>query len=190
MFPLRESLNIEVMNKLYRNIVSFKTDPKYFFQQAAIAFMVHNIVKKEDLVEIRNLFLYLDQKGDGRLIYKEITNGFKQCKNYNEKDILRVVKFIDISKMGYIEYQEFVRACVDKVALLSEENMKNAFILFAKDENKEFILPSEFKSILGLQSKFSDSTWDEIIKAVDINGDNKIEYDEFKDMMLKFINEN
>lgn len=149
--------------------------------------MIHNIMKKEDIQEIRNLFLYLDTKGDGRLTYKEITTGFKKCKGYNEKDILKVLKFIDVSKSGAIDFQEFIGACSNKTALLSEDNMKNAFILFAKDETKDYILPSEFKSILGLQSKFNDNTWDEIIKAVDANGDNQIEYDEFKEMMLKFI---
>ncbi len=61
--------------------------------------------------------------------------------------------------------------------------------MFTKDATRLYISPSEFKSILGLQSKFSDKTWDQIIKTIDIDGNGQIEYDEFKDMMLKFINE-
>ena len=37
--------------------------------------------------------------------------------------------------------------------------------------------------------KFSDKQWDTIIKTIDKNGDNEIEYDEFKDMMLLFLGE-
>jgi calcium-dependent protein kinase len=84
---------------------------------------------------------------------------------------------------------EFVRACVNKHKLLTEEHLKTAFILFTKSDENRTISPQEFKSILGLQSKFSDKTWEQIIKAIDINGDNQIEFDEFKEMMLKFITE-
>ena len=186
-FPIKQSLSIEQLSTYYKNIVSFKTDPKFFFQHATLAYMIHHITKKEETDEVRNLFVYLDQKGDGKLTYSEIINGFKKCKNFNEKDMLKVLKFIDVSKGGHIEYEEFLRACVSKASLLTEDNLKTAFVLFTKDETKMYISPSEFKSILGLQSKFNDKTWEGIIKEIDINGDNMIEYMEFKDMMIKFI---
>lgn len=186
---LKQPLSNEQMNGYYTNIVSFKTDPKYFFQHATLAYMIHHITKKTETEDIRRLFINLDLKGDGKLTYNEIINGFKKCKNFSERDLLKVLKFIDYSKIGIIEYEEFVRACVDKKLLLTEDNLKTAFVLFTKDENKQYISPSEFKSILGLQSKFTDKTWEQIIKAIDINGDNQIEFDEFKDMMIKFLNE-
>lgn len=189
MFPIKQQLSIDKLSAYYKNIVSFKTEPKYFFQQATLAYMIHHITKKEETDEIRNLFISLDQKGDGKLTYSEISNGFKKCRNFNDRDLLKVLKFIDVSRGGHIEYEEFLRACADKSKLLIEENLKTTFFLFTKDENKIYISPSEFKSILGLQSKFSDKTWENIIKEIDINGDNQIEYDEFRDMMLKFINE-
>jgi hypothetical protein len=51
-----------------------------------------------------------------------------------------------------------------------------------------------------LQTKFSDKLWEQIIKTIDINGDNQvfklilkillqIEFDEFREMMLKFKDE-
>ena len=188
-YPIKQPPSFETLNGYYKNIISFKTEPKYFFQHATLAYMIHHITKKSETDEIRALFIHLDQKGDGKLTYNEIINGFKKSKNFHEKDLIKVLKFIDVSKGGHIEYEEFLRACVDKSGLLTEENLKTAFVLFTKDENKIYISPSEFKSILGLQSKFSDKTWEGIIKEIDINGDNQIEYDEFRDMMLKFINE-
>lgn len=186
---IKSQPSMEQLQFFYKNIVSFKTDPKYFFQHATLAYMIHHITKKEEIEDIRKLFIYLDTKGDGKLTYSEITNGFKKVNHYSEREILKVLKFIDYSKNGNIEYEEFLRACIDKNSLLTEENLKTAFILFTKDASKEYISPSEFKSILGLQSKFTDKTWEQIIRAIDINGDNQIEYSEFKDMMLKFINE-
>jgi calcium-dependent protein kinase len=188
-FPIRCSPSLDQLSIYLKNIISFKTDPKYFFQHATLAYMIHHITKKEETDEIRNLFIYLDQKGDGKLTYHEIITGFKKCKNFNERDLYKVLKFIDVSKGGHIEYEEFVRACVNKVSLLTEENLKTAFLLFTKDESKLYISPMEFKGILGLQTKFSDKMWEGIIKEIDANGDGQIEYDEFKDMMLKFTGE-
>lgn len=57
---------------------------------------------------------------------------------------------------------------------MTEDHLKITFILFTKDENKN-ISPTEFKNILGLQSKFNDKTWEQIIKTIDINGDNQVQ---------------
>lgn len=181
--------SLELISTFYKNIVSFKTSPKYFFQHATLAYMIHHILKMEDTEDIRKLFIYLDTKGDGKLTYNEITNGFKKCYQYNEKDLLKVIKFIDYSKNGTIEFEEFVRACCDKNALLTNENIETIFVLFTKDPTQKHVSPSLFKSILGLQSKFTDKTWQMIIETVDINKDNQIDLDEFKEMMLKFIND-
>lgn len=188
-FPIKIQPSRDQLNRYYINIISFKADPKYFFQHASLAYMVHHILKKEVSDPIRELFSILDKKGEGKLIYDDIVDGFKNCQNYSEKEILKVIKYIDVMKVGYIEYEEFLRACISKTDFLTDENLKVSFYLFTKDENKKYITPTEFKGYLGLQSKFSDKTWDAIIKEIDKNGDGMIEYDEFKEMMLKLLEE-
>ena len=66
-----------------------------------------------------------------------IVDGFKNCQNYSEKEILKVIKYIDVMKVGYIEYEEFLRACISKTDFLTDENLKVSFYLFTKDENKK-----------------------------------------------------
>ncbi len=42
--------------------------------------------------------------------------------------------------------------------------------------------------MLGVGKKFgSENIWDEIIREVDKNGDGEISYEEFKEMMQKFL---
>lgn len=178
---------IELQN-IYNSLITFKVSSEYLFQQATISYMLHNIVKQDDIKYVRQLFINLDKRGFGKLSYKEIVTGFEsKLSGVSESKINKVFKSIDINSTGYIEYSEFLRACINKVNLLSETNLKNTFTVLSKSENVQFISPSEFKSVLGLQSKFSDSVWEEIIRKIDINGDNQIEYDEFKEVMLKFI---
>ncbi len=61
-------------------------------------------------------------------------------------------------------------------------------MLFTKEEGKD-IQVQDFKSVLGLSTKFSDKAWEQIIKSIDLNGDGNIDQSEFADMMLKFIND-
>jgi calcium-dependent protein kinase len=112
----------------------------------------------------------------------------KQIGNINEKEVLKVLKYIDQGKTGFLEFEEFVRACINKQKLLNEENLKISFTLFNKTGIKKVISCQDFKNILGLQTKFSNKTWEKIINQIDINGDGQIEFNEYKEMMLKFLN--
>ena len=105
-YLIKKKLSDDKMNEFYRSMITFKTEPKYFFQQATIAYMVHHITTREDIDDIRKFFIYIDKNGDGKMSYSEIIDGMKMCINIeNEKHLLRVFKFIDQGKAGYIEYE-------------------------------------------------------------------------------------
>lgn len=104
-YCVKRKLEDSKLIELYKNITSFKVDPKYFFQQATLAYMVHHLTSREETDEIRKLFFFIDKNGDGRMAYSEIVDGFKKMMNVNEKDLLRVFKFIDQGKTGNIEFE-------------------------------------------------------------------------------------
>jgi len=104
-----------------------------------------------------------------------------------DKELMKVLKFIDQTKSGYIEYEEFLCLCFNRKEYLKEERIKICFGLFDKDGSGS-ISPQELKSLLGLQSKFTAKTWEWIIKNVDKDGNGQIDYGEFKEMMDNFIN--
>ncbi len=188
-FLYKKPVNVEMVQDFYNNICGFKTDPMMFFQQATLAYMIHHLLQKEDIIGIKTFYNWIDNNGDGKMEYKELNDGFKQFIDINEKEVTKIFKYIDQAHTGCIEYEEFIRACINKKNLLAEENLKKAFALFTKSENVESVSISctNFKNILGLSSKFTDKQWEMIIKAIDKNGDNEIEYDEFRDMMVLFI---
>jgi calcium-dependent protein kinase len=175
-FLIKPSITTSRISEYYRNIISFKIDPKFFFQQASLAYMVHHLAKKDDTNEIRKFYSFLDENGDGKMAYSEIVDGIKKVIDVSDKDVMRVFKYIDQAKSGYIEYEEFVRACINKRTLLSEENLKTTFELFTKSDENKNISCQDFKAILGLQSKFNNKTWEQIIKTIDVNGDNEVYY--------------
>ena len=180
-------VSIPDIKDFYRNITNFQVGNSFFFQQASLAYMIHHMGPKDMLDEIKKLYIFLDKNGDGKMAYKEIVDGFKKYIRVNEKEITKVFKYIDQAHSGGIEFEEFCRACINKEKILSEENLRTAFCLFNKQDETQSISCSNFKSILGLQTKFSDKTWEQIIKEIDINGDGDIEFDEFMEMMNKFV---
>lgn len=100
-------------------------------------FLVHHIGANEQVSELRKIFNSLDTSGDGRLTYKEIQEGLKQLgPEFNNelelKDLEVVLKQIDTDDNGYIEYEEFITATINKNVLLSEDNLKIAFDFLIK----------------------------------------------------------
>jgi calcium-dependent protein kinase len=79
---------------------------------------------------------------------------------------------------------EFIRACIKKATLLTDDKLRIAFQLFDKDGSGS-ITPNELKAILGLSSNYSDKVWNEILSQIEHNNDDEVTYEEFKNMMLK-----
>ena len=176
-----------MVQDFYNNICGFKTDPMMFFQQATLAYMIHHLLQKEDIIGKKSFYNWID---NGKMEYKELNDGFKQFIEINEKEVTKIFKYIDQAHTGCIEYEEFIRACFNKKKLLSEENLQKCFCLFIRNNSYDSVTidVDRFKSLLGLSSKFTDKQWIMIIKSIDKNGDGQIEFDEFKDMMDLFLN--
>ena len=176
----------------FNNMLNFS--PDFRFQQATFAYMIHHLTEQEEIKEIRKIFEAFDTNNDGKLSHEEILEGFKLIiKNFNknEKDLAKALKRIDQDKSGTIEYEEFIRATIDKREFITDEKIRIVFNLF-KNAKSECITPSELKIILGLASKqFSDKAWNDIImqifKECDENKDNEINLEEFNTMMMKLV---
>ena len=98
-----------------------------------------------------------------------------------------LMKTIDTDNNGYIEFEEFLRASIDKEKLLTEKNLKIAFDIFDKDKSGG-ISASELKTLLGESNVHTkDIVWKNMIKEIDLNGDGQISFEEFKTLMNKVI---
>jgi calcium-dependent protein kinase len=172
-----------------KNILLF--NPELKFQQAALAYMVHHLTDNTELKDIQNMFVLFNTNNNGLLTYNEVIKGFNSVfsVSHQEKDLMKVMKKIDQDKSGNIEYEEFVRAVINKHNLLKDDKLEVTFKLFDKDGSGS-ITPEELKAILGLNSKYNDKVWNEIINQIEHNKQNEVTYEEFKNMMLKFININ
>eukprot|EP00439_Symbiodinium_sp_Y106_P049760 s3314_g6.t1 len=87
---------------------------------------------------------------------------------------------------GHLNYSEFLAAAVDHKSFLCEEVCWNAFKYFDRNDDG-FISHSELEKLLehdALQELPEAPSVRKIINEVDVNGDGKVEFDEFMRMML------
>jgi len=185
-FDSQVDLRSEDMKKILTQMNEFRIDCK--LQQAAIHFIVNQLISKEDVVELRKVFMKLDKNNDGKLSYSEIVEGYK---NYfgslqPELDGKIIFEKVDTDKSGFISYEEFICASVDNSNIISEEKLQKAFRLFDKNGDG-MISAAEIKDILGRGNLIDSELLNSIIKEVDLNGDGEISFEEFKRMMREPI---
>ena len=175
-----------------KNITEFCAEQK--LQQATLAFLVHNFAPKEELDELRKIFFAFDKNGDGKLSKEEFVKGLSN-NNTNLTLILKtdnsldgLLKNIDSDNNGYIGFEEFLIASINKEKILTEKNLKLAFDVFDRDKSGG-ISQNELKYILGEDNvNAKDNLWQKMIHEIDLNQDGQISYEEFHKMMMDVIN--
>ena len=169
--------------EIVKNLRSYSARLK--LQQSTLAYIVHNLVHKEDCDYLRQVFIALDDNGDGKLTKDELINGLSIIleRSEAEKEVNRLIEIIDVDGNGFIEYEEFLRAGLDKGKILTEKNLDTAFKLY-DIRNKGKINARDLGNVLGGGGdNVEENVWQELIDEADIDKDGEINYDDFKGIM-------
>ena len=153
--------------------------------------MVTHLSTKKEQAELRKTFNQFDINGDGKIEEEEFINAYKKVYPHIDqetvvKEARQFFKAADVDKNGSIDFGEWCAATINKRGLLNESNLQATFQLFDKDGGGT-ISAEEVAVILGHNMSKDKSVWSEIIKEVDLNGDGMIDFNEFKIMMSKFL---
>ncbi|XP_074652602.1 calmodulin-like [Tubulanus polymorphus] len=135
--------------------------------------------------EYEDAFKMFDKNHDGKITSKELEEVFKALgKNTTEERIQAIIRSVDEDGNGTIELDEFYNVMVLKCKKMSPaEEAKAAFKIF--DQNGDgFITPTELRSVMdGLGEVISKEEVEIMIREADLDGDGKINYEEFLAMM-------
>ena len=126
----------------------------------------------------------VNEVGDGKLLKRElkktlllfVTEDFLNKYDFDEQFAL-----IDGEKKGYINYEEFLRACLNRKKILTDNILKYAFRYFDPN-NTGIIRRKKMKSFFG--NKVDENTFKIIFNEVDSDKDGKINFKDFKAMLL------
>lgn len=190
-FKMRErftSIGAEKLKSSVENIKKFKSENK--LQQAALAFLVHNSLHLPEVKDIVKVFKNIDQNGDGRITKEEMTIALGKIYNVAdaEDEVNEIFTNVDNDNNGFIEYEEYIRASIDKKTLLTDNILKYTFKFFDKDGSGE-ITADEISKVLfqGNDKSVSEKLTRELMAQIDVDENTSIDFNEFKGMMIKLL---
>ena len=182
------------LNKLIDNLTKYKSDN--ILRCAVVALLVHNSIQLNQAHDAVKLFNKIDKNGDGKISREELFNGLQPYKKDVSDEELRkqvdvIFNNIDTDHNDYLEYEEFVRAAIDKEHFLNINFLHFSFNYFDKDNNGEitydevknkFFQNDKNKNSLKAQEQLKNA-----FNEIDINGDGKLSFEEFGEMMKNII---
>ena len=124
----------DTIKRFISNLKNYKRGS--IIQETALAFLVHNYPDLDEIVNACKLFGQIDQNGKGKITLKDFIEGLKKIlKKDMEEDAKKIFENLDEYGSGYLEYEMFIRAAINKKIFLTEDTLKFTFKFFDK-ENK------------------------------------------------------
>ena len=154
--------------------------------QLVIAFLVHNLPETESSQKILKLFRYFNESGNCELSKEELKKGLKEFKEGIEIDdkLDNIFKELDGDKNGFIEFEEFLRACIDKKEILNDKYLSYAF-KFLDKQNKKLLSPQQIISAFFSEENNNalKETMNKILSKNDYDKNGLISFEEFKNII-------
>ena len=168
---------------IVKNLEQFKSTVD--LQKLILSFLTNQTSFYDEIKKLKEEFDRIDENKDGEISLKELTKCLEAIYPREEAKIKAVEIFneIDFNHDGTINFSEYLTLTMEKEKLVSEDMLKKAFQLFDIDGNG-YITIDELKETIPLELS-NNSSWMELVKEVDQDGDCQISFNEFKQMMLK-----
>lgn len=140
----------------------------------------------EQVSEFKEAFDLFDKNGDGRIPSKELGTMMRALgQNPSGSELQDMIEEVDADNTGTIDFTEFLTMMARKMKETdSEEEIKEAFKIFDRD-GSGFISAAELRQIMtSLGENLTDDEIDEIIRETGQDGDGRIDYNEFVQLMM------
>ena len=143
---------------------------------------------EEEIAEYQDAFDVFDKDRDGKITAQELGMVMRNLlvdKPPTEDELQDMLREWDTDGNGTIDLQEFLAMMMAKNSSgrNSKEELLEAFKVFDKN-NDGFIDREELKRVMNaLDQEVTDQEAEEMINKCDINGDGKVDYHEFVNMM-------
>jgi len=180
-------VDTKTQNKILANLKTFNNTSKLY--GATLSYIVNQLTNKNEFTDLREMFNQFDTNNDGKLSLEEIIEGYAKIGSMDKSEVEDIFYKIDTDGNGYVSYDEFILASIDRKNLMTDVKLRKSFELFDLDGNG-YIEAKEIKQVLGQDISNDEKFWTRIIAEVDKNGDGQISFDEFKAMMDIIINKN
>ena len=195
-FKSKEILNDiqdkDTIKRFVENLKNYQCNS--IIQETALAFLVHNYPDLDEIVNACKLFGKVDLNENGKITVDDLNKGLcKLLKKSNmEEDAKKIFENLDTGGTNYLEYEEFVRAAIDKKIFLTDEALKMAFSFFDKENKGIITFESILKIFKGCVKKDKYINLEEELKKImkDIgikNEDLSIDFENFSQLLSNIL---
>ena len=158
-------------------------------RRSILSFIISKKLYNESDTKLRKIFQAMDVDHDGKIECEELFLKYRKFfPGTNQQQWERIKKFIqiaDINNNGIIEYSEFLTVMTIMKGDFDEKILRNIFNYYDKD-NTGYIEAIDIKEIFE-DTDITDKQIHEMLDAVDQNGDRKISFEEFVDIINQKI---
>ncbi|KAL7081813.1 hypothetical protein ACP275_14G061900 [Erythranthe tilingii] len=150
------------------------------------------MMKEMGTQDLHRVFAMFDRNGDGKISRKELSDSLEKLGiHIAEKELRQMIEKIDANGDGCVDAEEFgtLYAAVmeesERGGGDEEDDMREAFKVFDKNADG-FITVEELRSVLaslGLKQGRTLEDCKRMISKVDVDGDGRVNFDEFRQMM-------
>ena len=176
--------NIVVLD--YSKFVKYKKFNK--LKKTVLTFIASRL-NTEETKNIEEIFSKIDTEKNGFITY----DAFKKflCKELNEEmleeddsQIRKDFKGVDMDHNDHIDYTEFLAVNLDKNIYLKEEKLQEAFRMFDVQDEGSFNKDDVIRVLNLYDLNDKEEIANKLIEENDFDKDGKINYDDFKKMMI------
>ena len=197
-FKSKEILNDirdkDTIKRFIQNLKNYRSTS--LIQETALAYLVHNYPDLDEVVNAGKLLGKIDLNRNGKITLDDLSNGLsKLLKKDNMKEVAKkIFENLDTDGNNYLEYEEFIKAAIDKKIFLSVDALRLAFKFFDKD-NKGIISFESFLNIFKENiNKEENNNIDikeelkKILKDIGIkNDDLSLDFSSFCELLSKIL---
>jgi calcium-dependent protein kinase len=177
-FQSTASQIIHIDPAILESLVNYKMESK--FKQEALSVIVKNL-SIEEIKELKEAFNAMDTGNTGDLTFQEVETALKmRGYNFASDKIAQIMDNTGMNALGRVNYSDFVRATISSKKKLVEQKLWEAFKVLDAD-NSGYITSNNLKQAFDQMGKHYDQeTLQGMIREADIEKDNQISFDEFK----------
>ena len=176
---MTENKDLNILKKL----INFKKPPSKF-HEAIYYLLCKSFINVDEEKIIRTVFRYIDKNGKNKLSKEDLNKCLKEINIViSEKSFNEIFVTVDANGSGFVEYQEFLNACCDKDALLSNENIKSVFNSIIGRDGDNVITAEDIKKFIFHDNNIDENTFNEYLGQFGMKKDDTLKFDDFFDMI-------
>ena len=170
----------EVLNCI-SNLLNYSIKSK--FEELVLAYIVHNLPRPKQAKSCIKLFKLANKNEDGKLSRNELK---ETLLNFVSEEFLQnfddIFSLLDGDNNDYIDYEEFLRATLDRKLLVNDRILKLAFRFF--DKEKIGVISKDKIMKLFVGTNMTEEVFNNIFDEIDSDKDGQIDFNDFKEMMM------